>query len=529
MKKIAVLLVIALIFIATRNPALGSETLNSDVSASVPSANFYGPNLISPPNNHATNSARTTFIWKRPSPLPDSSTLHHYDLFIDDTIFASNIPDSLTSQDFYFYTASASSGTFYISLKQDQSQGYHTWRVAVYDDLGQNTATSNWTYYIDSISPFISLDKIDTKEYNWNTSISGSIPEETERYLNVNSKNPKLTGKVETNANFQFSLICPTSAPTSCTNQSWISNSSDGNWEKQLSNLISNVTYSVILSATDATNNSTTFPTFYLTYKTQSSSTITATATPTTPLSTSTPTPTSPFSSPTQTPLPTTSIKLTPPPDLGAQITPTPFISKTPPAPTIPPKRQQAAVVESDILKTLIYILLVLGLPTHLIITGYSLGIKVKNLFKFLLVLGFPFLRSGNSRTSPFIQITLHDPNKLQKPVYSAISDINGYYNTPQALPNQLLVTIQSVTKDWKDQIISKNILLSSCLYPHNKKILNTSNKTKIFLYNKIKIIPLIIAILTSSIGIIYTKDISIGVYFYLSVQYCYSEYLYKK
>lgn len=532
MTKITQLLItgLVLIYVVTLKQVLAVSSIseNSQVSASVPSSGFYGPNLISPPNNHATNSARTSFIWKRPSPLPDGSTLHHYDLFIDDVVFAANIPDSLTSQDFYFYTASASSGTFYVSLKQDQTQGYHTWRVAVYDDIGQNTATSNWTYYIDSVAPFISLTKINTTNYAWDTSILGSIPEESQRYLTVTNSSPKLSGKVETNANFQFSLVCPSGAPTGCTNQSWVSNSTDGNWEQQLTSLTPNINYSVILSATDATNNSTIFPTFYLKYAT---STITATPTSTTaPTSTATPSPTLPplTTTPSQTPLPSTSITLTPPPELAALLTPTQFIAKTPPAPTPPPRKQAAVVEGPNYLNLLLIILLCLGLPTHLFLSAFGLGISFPNALTFILLYAYPFLRHNNARTRQFSKVVLYDIKNASKPVYSALSDINGNYHIPNNLPERMFTRVTKLGYSWKDQIINKNILLSSCLITYQKKFLSDKEKFQNYTYTNLRVIPLVVALLTSSVCMILMRNTFTTLYLYLTLQYIYSEYLYQ-
>jgi len=526
MKKIIQLFVTGLFLIHTSlQSPIFAVTETSDVSASVPSSTFYGPTLISPPDNHATNSARTSFIWKRPSPLPESSTLHHYDLFIDDSIFASNVPDSLTSQDFYFYTASASSGYFYIALKQDQTQGYHTWRVAVYDDLGQNTATGNWTYYIDSVAPFISLTKINSATYTWDTSVSGSIPEESERYITVTGNSPKLSGKVETSANFQFSLICPSGAPASCSNQSWVSNSTDGNWEQQLTNLTANINYTVQLSATDASNNTTIFPTFYLKYTTTSpTSTTTATTSPTATLSPTLPPLTS---TPTQTPLPTTSITLTPPPDLAAQITPTPFISKTPPAPTPPPRKQAAVVEGPNYLNILLIILLCLGLPTHLVLSGFGLDIKMSDMTRFIFIYAFPFLRRHNAITRNLSKITLYDAQNPQKPLYETLSDIKGEYFLPTNLPNLIFVRVKKIGFIWKDQIINKNVLHSSCLCLYPKKMFTEKEKLQAYTYNNIRPIPLTIALMTSLACLYFLRNAYTGVYLYLTLQYIYSEYFY--
>ena len=171
--------------------------------------------------------------------------------------------------------------------------------------------------------------------------------------------------------------------------------------------------------------------------------------------------------------------------------------------------------------------LLILGLPVHLLSSSYSLGIKVSLFPKFLFVFGFPFLRSSNSQTTPFTQISLYDATKPLKKVFETLSDINGQYRLPANLPNQILVKLKSQGKDWKDQVVTKNQIISSCLYPYQKKFKTQSDQLKSFTYNNLRVIPLIVAIVSSGLALIYLRNIYTISYFYFSVQYLYSEYFY--
>jgi len=526
--RLSLIIFIALFVSHTSLSFANPEVSNSDVTATVATGGtFSTPILISPADNLATNSARFTFHWRRPSPLP-TTTLDHYDLFIDDAVFAAAVSDTLSTADYYFYTATRASEFFYVGLKQDLAQGYHTWRVAVYDTIGTNAATGNWRFYIDSIAPFISFTKLNTTAYTWNTAVSGSIPAESSRYLTVYSNNPTLKGGVETNANLQISLVCPAGAPSGCTNQSWIINSTDGNWEKQFSSLIANINYTVNLSATDATNNTTVFPSFYLKYSLSTSTT----STPTAIAGTATPTvsPTLPplTATPTQTALPTISSSLTPPADLSALVTPTQFIPKTPPAPTLPPQKTTTPKSDNGYGFLLLWLFLCLGLPTHLLMASIGVGSKVKNILSFLYTLGFPFLKRKNSQTIPFSFVEVYDPSKLQKPIHTATSDINGEIYFPDKLPKNVLITLKNTNYFWKDQIIQSLILQYSCLTPTPKHFLDTKENLQNTLYS-LKTIPLVVAILSSSIGLFYFPSSYLAGYLYLSLQYAFSEYAYPK
>lgn len=550
MVRRAILILIVLVFLLSGNVfAANPVTSNSVVSASITSGDLYSPTLISPPDNHASRSAMFTFVWRRPSPLP-STTLDHYDLFIDNAIFASNVPDSLTSQDLYFYTATGSSGLFYIGLKQALAEGYHTWRVAVYDNIGRNTATGNWNFYIDSIVPFISLLQIDSSVYDWNSAVSGSIPAESERYLEVDNDSPSLSGNMEQNANLLISLICPSGAPAECVNQSWVINSTDGSWEKQFSGLIQDINYTVNLSATDATGNSTLFPVFYLKY-------IVGGSYPTDDVfddgvtedledelddGDSSGNYTDDYSSEdvdyemqelqvspsiSQEALPGVSLTLTPPSGLSALVTPTPFVSRVAPTPTLPPQKVERESTGGYGYLILI-LLLCLGLPTHLLFVGMGLGVRLVNLFRFLFGLFFPFLRFVSAKIRPFCFVELSGVENGRKYLYRTMSNIVGDVYFPKKIPNKVVVAIESTWYFWNEKAINTNLLFSSCLLPFLKKRYSSWEQFLVFLYS-LRSIPLALAVITSSVGLYFYNSWYLLAYLYLSLQLVFSEYIYPK
>jgi hypothetical protein len=509
---------------------------NATVSATVAniSDTLYAPTLISPANSSATNSARVTFNWRRPSPLPVTNTIDHYDLYIDDVVFAASVPDSLTTQDFYFYTATGSSGLFFIGLKQDLTQGYHTWKVAVYDNTGQNTATGNWTFYIDSIAPFITLTSIDSTTYNWST--GGTIPAESSRYLSVDNANPTLKGLVETNSNLLITLTCPSPVPTGCTTQTTTINSTDGNWSKQFTGLVANLYYTVSLAATDAGGNSTTFPNFYIKYATtattptSSLTTTPTTTTSTTPTSklTSTITPTDSITPTSTQTIPQITGLLTPPPNLAGLITPTSFVPKVPPVPTPPPQKTTKPRIAYAYGPIILILFLLLGLPTHLTLSSIGVSANFKTVLRFIFTLGFPFLKRKNTSTLPFTFIEIYDSQKPHKHPYKTISDVNGNIYFPENLPLQVLIKTKNTNYTLNDFVYPSLLLPHTCLIPLPKRSKGASESLKNNLYN-LRTAPLIIAILTSAIGLYFYTNLYVITYLYLSLQYAFSEYYYPR
>jgi len=504
--RVISILILILLFIPTSGISVlaydQNETGSSVVSATVVGTTFNPPVLVSPNNNSTTNNTRQPLIWQRPSPLP-STPLHHYDIYLDGTVFAYSISDSITTpQTYYFYTTRRDNDTFYLEFLTDLTQGYHTWSVTAYDTTGISAASETRTFYIDSVAPYILLEKIDKKTLNWNTSVSGSIPDINLRDIQVTNANPLLNGKVEAYANLQITLICPQNIPN-CTNQSYLGNYPTGIWQHRFYGLIKGLIYTVHLSTTDAGGNSIIFPEYYLAY---------GIVTPS-PIATTTP-----IISPTQTELTTPTPEIEVPPSV---YTPTP-----PTAPT-PPLFQNATLVSTKqkTANTLL-ILLAIGLPLHLIMTVFGAGIRFTSILKFLFILFFPFIGKKEYQTVPFTTIDLYNPEKLNSIWQSKISDIRGYYSLTSPLIDKIFVKIYSFKRYWKNIIINCEILSQSCLFPIPYDTRIPSN----WLQNtsmSLRSIPLILALATSGISLILSPNYFYLLYLYLSLHLVFSEYIY--
>ena len=233
------------------------------VSANVPEQSFNAPILIDPSNNAVTKNPKEPFSWYRPTPLPASS-LDHYDLYIDDALFAQGIPDGTNRTEYYSYTIDRKDNVFYVYPKTDRSEGYHTWKVVAYTSSNISSQSETRRFYIDSVVPFIKLTSVDTNQIAWDTSNPSSIPSAENRYL-YTSADPLLSGTTEPGVNLQFTLLCPPQI-TSCNSLTQIFNYPSGSFHHRFYNLLPNHTYTVYLSATDSAGNSVIMPPFYLIY-----------------------------------------------------------------------------------------------------------------------------------------------------------------------------------------------------------------------------------------------------------------------
>lgn len=497
---------------------------DAPVSATVPASSFNPPTLISPLSNATLNTTRPTFSWLRPSPNPGN--LNHYDFILDGSFFA-NVADSVTTQETATYSVYRSGDTFYLTLKTDLSQGYHTWSVTAYNDGGISSASETRTFYVDSIPPFISVTRVDNQSLNWTTADASTIPPVQDRYLIVTTASPLIRGSVEQYANLQATLVCP-SGLSGCSDQNFTGNIASGNWETTFTNLVPNQTYTVRISATDAASNSTVFPEFYITYSVaEPAPTATVTPTPTvtvTPTVTGIPTPTVT----TEPTLPLPSITATPPPGELVVITPTPFIPAVPPAPTPPPAvTRPSAALTIDLFYLFLLILFIFGLLLHLLMAIIGTGTPLNFVPKFLWILAFPFFHRRKYQTIPFAFIDFFIADKLDKPWQSVVSDIKGFYNLKSPIPPNLFIHLTAIDRIWKDNLYKGSLIPITCLYPIPVRPIELKRLQKT-LYDW-RIIPLIIALLSSITALVIKPSYETLSYVLTASLYLFSEYLYPR
>ena len=487
------------------------------VSASVPEQAFNPPTLIAPSNNSVTNNPREPFSWRRSDPLP-STPLDHHDFYIDDSLFAQGIPDGITKTEFYFYTIERIDDVFHLYLKTDLSEGYHTWKVISYNSSGLSSQSETWTFYIDSVSPFIKLNTVDNNDLNWDTRDLTTIPGVELRYLYV-TQDPLLSGETEPGVNLQYTLLCPTGI-SSCTSPTQTYNYPDGNFQHRFYGLLPNRTYTVYLSATDAAGNSVIFPVFYLIHLSGPAG-IFPPGAPVTPIipPVTPPAPALPIL-----PVPTTIIE---PPALSEIFIPAEFLPVPPSAPTPPPA---TLVIKPEPFNfiPLLLILLVIGLPLHLAMTQFGTATKFALTHKFLLILLYPFIGKKKFMTHPFTSVELYDTFITYRSFAHTVSDILGQYSLPEPLPKSVFVKAYHRDRKFKHVIIPGGRFANACLFlqpePH-PSVLERLQKQSM----RIRPFPLGLGIMTSAVALFFIPSYGLVLYLYLCLQATFSEYFYPK
>ena len=485
------------------------------VSATVIGSSIGPPILIAPNDNSATNNPREPLVWTRPSPLP-STPIHHYDVFLDGIIFASTVSDSVTTQNYYFYSITRIGDTFHLYFNTDLADGYHTWKVTVYDNSGINSSSETRTYYIDSSIPILTLKKVDHQTLGWTTADLTTIPDADHRLLTVTTADPLLSGTIEPYVNMQFYLICPQNIQD-CTDQFYSGNNPESTWKHRFYNLIPDEIYTVYIAATDAGGNSVIFPEFYLVY---GSAAITPVeALPAKPLPT--PSPEIEIS-----PLPPTK----PTSEVGTPETEIPF-TPVPPAAPAPPVFKNATLTQPlkiENLKLEIMFLFIFGLPSHLVMTSYGTQTRLSNLARFLYTLFFPFLGSKKFKTLPFSTLEVFHPNQIDSTHQTVISDINGEYALKEPLPESLFIKIICAGRVWKNAIISQSQFLNTCLFPKLESPQTPPNRLR-RIFMTYRSIPLGLACITSGVALVIFPSFYFLIYLYLSFHLVFTEYLYPR
>jgi len=481
------------------------------VTTTVLDQSFPSPDLISPSDGSVTNNPREPFSFRRVGEVASHITLDHYDLYLDGSLLAQGISHTLAStQEYYFYIVERKDEIFNIYPKFDMAEGYHTWNVNAYSTVGVSSGTGTWRFFIDSITPFIKLNRVDNNRLNWDTRDPSTIPPVQNRYVYVNRADPLLTGEVESNANLQFTVICPPVGQCQNINQTF--NYPDGTFQYRLYDLIPNQTYSVYLSATDAAGNSSILPVFYLIY-----STLPPGVRPTPPV-----TPTTPAVPPA---LPPPAPIITPP-GLSEIFSPAQFLPVPPSAPTPPPAELPRPAPAFN-LGLLLVIILVFGLPLHLAMSQFGTRTDIGMTHKFLFVLLFPFVGRKQHTTYPFTTIEAYDPADHFNTLSHTISDILGQYSLPEKLPPKVLIRAFHQKRLFKPTIFA-NQLTTLCIFLKLKDHENTLQRLENFSMSK-RAYPLIAGILTSSIALFIMPSYSLVIYLYLCLQAGFSEYIYPK
>jgi hypothetical protein len=128
----------------------------------------------------------------------------------------------------------------------------------------------------------------------------------------------------------------------------------------------------------------------------------------------------------------------------------------------------------------------------------------------------------------PFATLDMFDPEKLDSPWQTKISDVKGFYSLTTPILSRIFVKISATGRVWKNVIVNGPTLPITCLIPLLEDPKNPSNRLQ-KLSMSTRSFPLGIACLTSAFAFISQPNYFILIYLYISLQLVFSEYIYPK
>lgn len=219
-----------------------TSSKNVQVSTSVgdlvpPSA----PILIAPENGAyiATNQPNFIFL----ASTDDNSGIAKYQLFLDGKLFI----DNLTS----------TPSTIIVTAPSELSEGKHTWYVKVFDQAGNFSFSSTWSFTVDTTPPFIIITDIEEiANLNFSSIDLTTIPPGAT--VTTRSRRPAFFGRGEPGATIQINLQDKKSY------QFTTIVSDDGTFVLIPDEDLANDTYEVTIISFDKAGNTTLLPSFKL-------------------------------------------------------------------------------------------------------------------------------------------------------------------------------------------------------------------------------------------------------------------------
>ena len=209
-----------------------SATESATVTATVPERNEPdAPTLISPANNSTIGTTTPTFIF---DPSLGAVVVSHYQLWIDGNKNTDHIP--------------ARNLTTTTNALTALTEGSHTWFIKAIGSNGINRNSATWTFTIDTTAPPLTLNFVAGQNYTGQLSLVTA------------DRTPTFIGESEVNASVSIALSGSSTSVNLDTTAG-----TNGQFTALPSFNLPPETYTVSVSATDASGNTTSLPSFTLT------------------------------------------------------------------------------------------------------------------------------------------------------------------------------------------------------------------------------------------------------------------------
>lgn len=204
------------------------------------------PILIAPENGSTIRVSKPHLVWKAST---DVGGIDKYDVYVDGILLFPAVPTY--SVDTNLYTLIYDPVTTYYTLmpKQVINDGTHTWKVVVFDDVGNTNVSVTWTFTIDTTAPHIILTDIGSIPVSISSQDLSTVPTVP---IQINETNPLLQGTGEAGAFVDMVLRFENGDPSQTYS---FTVASDGTWQLQLSALPINTVFYLDFTITDVMGN----------------------------------------------------------------------------------------------------------------------------------------------------------------------------------------------------------------------------------------------------------------------------------
>ncbi len=222
-----------------------SEEGDVTVSASIAdNAAPTTPILISPNNGSYVTTSKPTFVWREST---DANGIARYELSLDGSTLFGSIPTTPTENDDYILTYDNVSNEYSLTVKDNLSQGTHTWKIRAVDALGNGSDSATWSFTIDTQAPNFVITSIGDAVVTISAQDASTIPSSP---IELNDNEPLIIGNGEANSTVQTTLTIPGDPTQQFTNTI----ASNGVWGLQLGTLPRDVVMILDFVITDQAN-----------------------------------------------------------------------------------------------------------------------------------------------------------------------------------------------------------------------------------------------------------------------------------
>lgn len=204
------------------------------------------PILVSPSNGSVVTNKRPPFVWKIGF---DAHGIGKYQFYLDGSLLFDSITTPVKTDPLYTYAEDPSTGNATLQVKNDLTEGAHTWKVKAFDVNGNSTNSATWSFTIDTTAPVLLVKSVGDTTVSVSAQDITTIPTSP---IILTKNQPVISGTSEASASIKISVILPDLSVTTYTTTV----ASDGTWSITLGTLPYYKTIKLQVSSNDSGGNS---------------------------------------------------------------------------------------------------------------------------------------------------------------------------------------------------------------------------------------------------------------------------------